>query len=61
MNKKKIHGGARKGAGRKPAVDPKISVTLYIEESVVKALGGVDAIRDDCYDYLKIKADKIKK
>jgi hypothetical protein len=60
MSKKTIHGGARKGAGRKPVSDPKIGVTLYVEESIVNALGGIEAIRSECYEYLKIKANKIK-
>lgn len=39
---KKQHGGKRKKAGRKPAADPKIPITVYIETSKVKAHGGVD-------------------
>jgi len=58
MKKKKSHGGSRKGAGRKPVTDPKIGVTLYIEESIVKALGGIDGIRKECYDFLKKKMIK---
>jgi hypothetical protein len=61
MKKEKAHGGTRKGAGRKPVADPKIGVTLYIENSIVETLGGVEAIRTDCYAYLKAKAEKIKK
>lgn len=59
MKKEKTHGGARKGAGRKPTADPKIGVTLYIEESAVKTLGGIDAIRNECYDFLKKKLNKL--
>ncbi len=58
MKKDKTHGGARKGAGRKPTTDPKIGVTLYVEESVVKALGGIEVIREDCYGYLKKKLNR---
>ncbi|MFN8142781.1 MAG: hypothetical protein U0073_00030 [Bacteroidia bacterium] len=61
MKKEKTHGGARKGAGRKPAADPKVGVTLYIESSIVDTLGGVESIRDDCYSYLKAKAEKVSK
>jgi hypothetical protein len=52
-NTKKIHGGARKGAGRKPASDPKVPVTIYVEESIIKAVGGIDQLRQECYDFLK--------
>lgn len=46
---KKIHGGARKGAGRKPAADPKVPVTIYVEESIIRSIGGIDQIRIECY------------
>ena len=61
MKKEKAHGGSRKGAGRKPVADPKVGVTLYIENSVVETLGGVEAIRTDCYTYLKSKVVKMRK
>lgn len=61
MKKEKTHGGARKGAGRKPAADPKVGITLYLEKSIVESLGGVEAIRSDCYFYLKSKSERIKK
>jgi hypothetical protein len=61
MKKEKTHGGTRKGAGRKPAADPKVGVTLYIENSIVETLGGVEAIRTDCYAYLKSKVVMTKK
>ena len=59
MAAKKSHGGPRKGAGRKPVDDPKIQVSLYIEESIIKAMGGVEELRNDCYSYLKKKVLKI--
>ncbi len=46
------HGGARKGAGRKPVADKKTAVTLYLEESIVQSLGGVEGVRDYCYKLL---------
>lgn len=55
MKKEKTHGGARKGAGRKPTADPKVGVTLYIEESILNKLGGVEAIREYCYQFLRAK------
>lgn len=59
MKKENKHGGARKGAGRKPATDPKIGITLYIEESIIDSLGGIDAIRNECYSFLRSKT-KVK-
>ena len=56
MTKKRTHGGPRKGAGRKPVSDRKIQVSLYIEESIINAIGGIETLRDECYSYLKGKA-----
>ncbi len=53
MPRNKKHGGPRKGAGRKPVADPKIQVNLFIEKSIFDANGGVDEIRDACYEFLK--------
>ena len=36
---KKAHGGARKGAGRKPVDDPKVTLSIYPLKSAVEALG----------------------
>jgi len=36
---KKAHGGARKGAGRKPVDDPKVTLPIYPLKSAVDALG----------------------
>lgn len=54
--KKVVKGGARKGAGRKPVEDPKVMVPLYIETSVVNALGGFEEVREACYNFLKKQA-----
>ena len=51
--KKKVHGGARKGAGRKPATDPKVPVTIYVEESVIDAMVSIDKLRNACYSFLQ--------
>ena len=56
--KKQTRGGARIGAGRKPVDDPKIQVSLYVEESIIKAMGGIEELRNDCYLYLKKKVLK---
>lgn len=50
--KKKVIGGARKGAGRKPVADKKVAVTLYIQESIIQSFGGIDNFRDHCYAIL---------
>ena len=55
MAKKPTRGGARKGAGRKPASDPKIIIPIYIEESIVKAIGGIEEVKNECYLFLKNK------
>ena len=57
MAKKTSHGGARKGAGRKPAADPKQTITLYVETSIVNAMGGVEELKEECYIFLKKKAN----
>jgi hypothetical protein len=58
MPKKTSHGGARKGAGRKPVSDPKISITIYVEQSIIKAIGGPDQVKDECYTFLRGQAGK---
>ncbi len=58
IQQKTPHGGARKGAGRKPASDPKVSVTIYVEESIVKANGGIENVKDICYSFLKKGSSK---
>lgn len=45
-HKKNTRGGARSGAGRKPITDKKIPVTVYIRESTIKDVGGMDAARE---------------
>ena len=61
MAKKPSHGGARKGAGRKPVADPKVSITIYVEKSIVDANGGdIEDIKTACYEYLKKRRDREK-
>ena len=50
------HGGARKGAGRKPSPDKKQTVVLYIETSVINNLGGIENAKQSLYNFAKIEA-----
>ena len=50
---KKAHGGVRKGAGRKPAADRKVPVTIYVEESTIKLICGINEVRNACYGDLQ--------
>jgi len=48
-------GGPRKGSGRKPASDPKLPITIYVEKSIIKAMGGTEGVRGECYSFIKSK------
>ena len=50
------HGGKRKGAGRKPSPDKKQTVVLYIESSVINAIGGIKSTKQNLYNFAKIAA-----
>ncbi len=52
--KKQEHGGARKGSGRKPVADRKIMVALYVESSIISSMGGIEELRNACYEFLKL-------
>lgn len=54
MKKKKEHGGARKNAGRKPIEDKKVQLTLYIRQSDVKKLGGLEKTKKHLMQGFKI-------
>jgi len=56
MSKKKLHGGARQRAGRKPVADPKQGVTIYVEQSIIDANNGVDELKSELYLFSKDKA-----
>lgn len=58
--KKPTHGGKRKRSGRKPASDPKQQVTLYVETSIIKANGGLEKSKSECYLFLKKQGRKPK-
>jgi hypothetical protein len=51
------HGGARKGAGRKPCSDKKQTVCLYIETSIINELGGIENAKQKLYNFAKIEAE----
>lgn len=53
MEKKSLIGNP-KGAGRKPAADPKQTINLFIERSKIELLGGKNAARQLAYDYLAV-------
>ncbi len=49
-------GGKRKGAGRKPSLDKKQTVALYIEGSIIKKLGGLTLTKKLLYNFAKNRA-----
>jgi hypothetical protein len=51
--KEKLKGGVRKGAGRKPSPDPKQPVTMFVETSIIEALGGKEGVRGFLYGCLE--------
>lgn len=59
MAKKHTHGGKRKGAGRKPAPDPKQTLTIYVEQSIIAANNGIEEAKTECYLFLKERGNRI--
>jgi hypothetical protein len=57
---KKVHGGARKGAGRKPVGDPKITLSIYPVKSAVEALGA-DKAKEIAINAIYKAAKKLNK
>lgn len=55
------HGGKRKGAGRKPVLDPKQQVTIYPLTSEVDAVGGITVAKELAIKSIQRNAKKIKK
>lgn len=53
-------GGKRKGAGRKPCSDKKQTVALYIETSIINALGGLEATKEKLYSFAKTVSGTVK-
>lgn len=58
---KMASGGKRKGAGRKPCSDKKQTVALYIETSIINALGGIENTKEKLYSFAKTEAGWQKK
>lgn len=54
--KKERRGGFRVNGGRKPAEDPKKSIFIWIEGSVVEKLGGEKAAKAAAEAHLRRKA-----
>lgn len=45
MAQEKKHGGKRPNAGRNPVKDLKIPITIYIQQSIVDSVGGVEGAK----------------
>lgn len=57
---KKKHGGARKGAGRKPVDDPKMQLSIYPVQSIIDALG-IDKAKEVAINAIYKEAEKLQK
>lgn len=51
--KNKSKGGPRSGAGRKPSVDPKQQISLFVETSIINSYGGKHGLRSVLYSVLE--------
>lgn len=60
QQKTKAHGGARKGAGRKPVDDPKITLAIYPPKSAIEALGA-EKSKEIAINAIYKAAKKLKK
>ena len=58
---KKSHGGKRKGSGRKPVDDPKLTLSIYPLTSYVEAVGGQDEAKTIAVNAIERQAKKMKK
>ena len=52
MNEK-TKGGKRPNAGRKKVDDPKQTISLYIETSIITAAGGKEALQNKLYNSMR--------
>ena len=41
-------------AGRKPIEDKKVTINLFIRQSVLDAKGGKEAVQKSCYEFLGV-------
>jgi hypothetical protein len=48
-------GGKREGSGRKPLLDKKQTITIYVETSKVDEFGGKENLKRELYKYIKWK------
>ena len=57
----KKRGGARKGAGRKPAApgQTKKPIFLYVFQSDIEKMGGEEALKNYCYAHIKDKVSAL--
>lgn len=53
MNEKS-KGGKRPGAGRRPSPNPKVPITIYVEERVVEKWGGKEDLKIKLYDFVRL-------
>jgi hypothetical protein len=57
---KNQHGGKRKNAGRKPVDDPKVQLSIYVNNSAVEGAGGPDAAKIVAIKAIEKEAKKKK-
>ena len=41
-------------AGRKPIDDKKVTINLFIRQSIIDAKGGKEKLQKSCYDFLGV-------
>jgi hypothetical protein len=57
----KSHGGPRKGAGRKPVDDKKVTLTIYPTQSEIDSVGGIEAAKALALNAIQAKKNILKK
>lgn len=50
--KGKKRGGERPNSGRKPVKDKKIQLAVYVRESIISEIGGLEAAKESVLEYL---------
>ncbi len=45
-------GGKRTGAGRKPIVNPKRTITLYVDIKSIARFGDADSLKNELYEFI---------
>ena len=46
--------GKKSPAGRKPIEDKKVTINLFIRQSVLDEKGGKEAVQKSCYEFLGV-------